>query len=152
MKCKSARCWGLTFRLIRSIYARRTSKTRLIHNIYIHCTLIFIFQTSCLFCLAGTESGHAAGEKSHASGYKLDIRLNDGVNSYIKTNYTDVGKRRDGAHQYKSPEGYVFAKEGDHWDILFPWVHLANHLESAIDYKTVIRCSRHWPTNWWHSF
>ena len=95
-------------------------RTRPHLHLYSLYTNTIFFQTFCLFCLAGTEPGHSAGEKSHAKGYKLDIRLNDGVNSYIKKNYTDVGKRGDGAQQYKSPEGYVFAKEGDHWDILFP--------------------------------
>ena len=67
----------------------------------------------------GTEgsSGHATGVASHANGYKYDVRLNDTLNNYITTTYTDIGKRSDGAQMYKAPDGVIYAREGDHWDV-----------------------------------
>lgn len=67
----------------------------------------------------GTEgsSGHATGVASHANGYKYDVRLNDALNNYITTTYTDIGKRSDGAQMYKAPDGVIYAREGDHWDV-----------------------------------
>lgn len=67
----------------------------------------------------GTEgsSGHATGVTSHANGYKYDVRLNDALNNYITTTYTDIGKRSDGAQMYKAPDGVIYAREGDHWDV-----------------------------------
>jgi len=68
---------------------------------------------------AGTETAnHAIGALSHGSGYKYDIRLNSGLNSYITSNYTDAGVRGDGAKMYTSPGGNVYALEGNHWDVL----------------------------------
>jgi hypothetical protein len=66
----------------------------------------------------GTESGHSGGTYSHGSGYKYDIRLDSGINSYITNNFTQSGTRSDGAVLYTSPEGNVYAREGDHWDVL----------------------------------
>jgi hypothetical protein len=66
----------------------------------------------------GTETGHASGTKSHGTGYKLDISLNTCVNSYITKKYKYAGRRSDGAAMYKSGST-IYAKEGNHWDILF---------------------------------
>lgn len=68
---------------------------------------------------AGTENGHAAGTYSHGSGNKYDIRPTTALDNYIKTNYTPSGVRSsDNAALYTSPSGSVYAKEGNHWDVL----------------------------------
>ena len=72
-----------------------------------------------LVMTGGTEVGHTAGEFSHANGYKVDISLNPTVNSYIEDNFEHTGQRSDGAELYRDPNGNVFAREGNHWDITF---------------------------------
>lgn len=72
-----------------------------------------------LVMTGGTEVGHSAGEFSHANGYKVDISLNPTVNTYIETNFEHTGQRSDGAELYRDPNGNVFAREGNHWDITF---------------------------------
>jgi len=67
----------------------------------------------------GSETGHASGTYSHYNGYKADISLNACVDKYITSNFQNIGKRGDGAMQYKNSAGSIFAKEGNHWDILF---------------------------------
>ncbi|MFB4305011.1 hypothetical protein [Actinomadura sp. GTD37] len=66
----------------------------------------------------GTERGHASGPYSHANGYKLDIAPGRCVNAAIKR-YPSQGTRGDGARLHRSPDGAVFAREKDHWDITF---------------------------------
>lgn len=66
----------------------------------------------------GTEPGHAKGEKSHGTGYKLDIRPNECLDAHIRGNGENVGKRRDGTPLFQLNSG-VFAYEENHWDILF---------------------------------
>ncbi|WP_203597255.1 hypothetical protein [Actinomadura bangladeshensis] len=66
----------------------------------------------------GTERGHAPGTYSHANGYKLDIAPGRCVDAAIKR-YPSAGTRGDGARLYRSPDGTVFAREKDHWDITF---------------------------------
>lgn len=70
----------------------------------------------------GTEStgGHAPGTESHSNGYKYDVRPNDTLNSFITKTYTNVGVRSDGATMYKAPDGSIYAREGDHWDVKVP--------------------------------
>ncbi len=68
----------------------------------------------------GTEGVHAAGTESHANGYKYDIGLNPQVNSYITSTYTNIGVRSDGATMYRAPDGTIYAKEGNHWDVKVP--------------------------------
>jgi len=67
----------------------------------------------------GTEEGHASGTTSHYNGYKVDVRLDDKINSYITSNFQKIADRGDGAQQYKSSSGDIYAKEGSHWDILY---------------------------------
>jgi len=67
----------------------------------------------------GSETGHASGTYSHYNGYKADISLNSCIDKYITTTFQSIGKRGDGAAQYKNSAGNIFAKEGNHWDILF---------------------------------
>lgn len=64
----------------------------------------------------GTESGHAGGEYSHSSGYKVDIDDTSVINNYIQSRYTPAGVRSDGAQLYKNG-CTTYAKESDHWDI-----------------------------------
>ncbi|RBQ15691.1 hypothetical protein DP939_33935 [Spongiactinospora rosea] len=67
----------------------------------------------------GTEAGHAPGAYSHGNGYKLDITLNACVDHFITHNYPLYSVRGDGARLYRGPGGDVYARESDHWDILF---------------------------------
>jgi hypothetical protein len=66
----------------------------------------------------GTEStgGHNDGTYSHANGYKVDLRQNSVLDSYIEENF-----RRDGTvggyPAYRSPRGGLYVKEKDHWDV-----------------------------------
>lgn len=71
----------------------------------------------------GTETGHAAGDTSHSSGYKIDLDYGNStaLNNYIKTNFTPAGVR-SGGHGgpiYKDPYGneYVFEQNYNHWDV-----------------------------------
>lgn len=66
----------------------------------------------------GTEVGHAGGTYSHANGYKLDISPTRCVDAAIKR-YPYAGRRGDGSRLYRSPDGALFAREKDHWDITF---------------------------------
>ncbi|MFI6499983.1 hypothetical protein [Nonomuraea typhae] len=67
----------------------------------------------------GTEAGHMPGRYSHEHGYKLDISLSPCIDRHITTTHPRVGTRYDGSPLYKSSDGTIFAKEPDHWDILF---------------------------------
>lgn len=72
-----------------------------------------------VYVTGGTEEGpHTIGTYSHGAGYKVDLRLNQQLDSYIQQNYKQIGNRSDGAPQYISPRGAIYAKEGDHWDVL----------------------------------
>ncbi len=73
-----------------------------------------------LVVTGGTETGHEEGSKSHGTGYKIDISLNDKVKEYVEKNFTKQKKKRaDGATVYKDSAGNAFALEGNHWDITF---------------------------------
>ncbi len=66
--------------------------------------------------------GHASGTYSHANGYKVDISdKNPALNSYITSNYQEIGKRSDGARQFRDPQGNVYAWETwkNHWDVCY---------------------------------
>jgi hypothetical protein len=67
----------------------------------------------------GTETGHASGTYSHWNGYKLDFSKYTCIGSYITRNFTYIGLRGDGAPQYRSGAGNVYADEGNHWDVTF---------------------------------
>jgi hypothetical protein len=67
----------------------------------------------------GTETGHASGTYSHWNGYKLDYGKNTCVTNYIKNSFTYIGLRGDGAPQYQSGSGNIYADEGNHWDVLY---------------------------------
>ncbi|GES01157.1 hypothetical protein Acor_32210 [Acrocarpospora corrugata] len=74
-----------------------------------HCRIIIT---------GGTETGHAPGAYSHGNGYKVDIKHNSCVDSYITRNYRFYRVRGDGAKLYRSPDDDIYAREPDHWDLL----------------------------------
>ncbi|WP_128978553.1 hypothetical protein [Streptomyces roseicoloratus] len=67
----------------------------------------------------GAETGHASGTYSHWNGYKLDMSKYTCVGNYIKNTFTYIGLRGDGAPQWRSGAGNVYADEGNHWDVTF---------------------------------
>lgn len=68
----------------------------------------------------GTETGHADGTYSHSNGFKVDITPNTCVSRYIQRTFHFIGKRKgDGAPMYRSDAGNVYARESNHWDILY---------------------------------
>ncbi|KGN36790.1 hypothetical protein [Knoellia subterranea] len=67
----------------------------------------------------GTETGHASGTYSHWNGYKLDISPYTCISNYITGTFPYIGLRGDGARQYKSGAGNIYARESNHWDILY---------------------------------
>ncbi|MFI7278419.1 hypothetical protein [Streptomyces sp. NPDC049879] len=67
----------------------------------------------------GTETGHASGTYSHWNGYKLDFGLNSCINGYVTGAFTYIGQRGDGAAQYQSASGNIYAREGNHWDVTY---------------------------------
>ena len=67
----------------------------------------------------GTETGHSSGTYSHWNGYKIDIGISSCLDNYVKTRYTYIGLRGDGAAQYRDTKTNIFALEGNHWDITF---------------------------------
>ncbi len=77
--------------------------------------------TGCAINITGgTETGHASGTYSHWNGYKVDINPRTCVDNYIYAHYNFIGYRSgDGAPQYQSPGGNIYARESTHWDILY---------------------------------
>ncbi|MDN0194444.1 hypothetical protein [Streptomyces sp. S.PNR 29] len=67
----------------------------------------------------GTETGHASGTYSHWNGYKLDYSKYTCIGDYIKSTFTYIGPRGDGALQWRSGAGNVYADEGNHWDVTY---------------------------------
>lgn len=66
----------------------------------------------------GTEEGHLPGVFSHENGYKIDIRRNAVVDNFIENNFNTIGIRNDGAALYLNSSGAIYAKEGNHWDVI----------------------------------
>ncbi|MET7937577.1 hypothetical protein [Streptomyces sp. NPDC005322] len=68
----------------------------------------------------GTETGHASGTYSHWNGYKLDFSPTSCLSNYVTRTFTNIGPRPgDGAQQYKSGSGNIYARESNHWDVLY---------------------------------
>jgi len=67
----------------------------------------------------GTEVGHASGTYSHRNGYKVDISVYTCVSNYIRNTFTRIADRGDGAQQWRSGAGNIYANEGNHWDITY---------------------------------
>jgi hypothetical protein len=66
----------------------------------------------------GTEAGHLPGENSHETGHKVDLRRNLTIDNFIEKNFSYFGIREDGYMLYVSSSGALYAKEGNHWDVL----------------------------------
>ena len=80
---------------------------------------IIAIQQGCgcnIVITGGTEPGHSAGVSAHDTGAKVDLRPNAQLDAYIRT-FPSAGVRSDGAALYRAG-GVVYAREGDHWDIL----------------------------------
>ncbi len=41
------------------------------------------------------------------------------LNNYVTGVFTYVGQRGDGARQYRSGSGNIYADEGNHWDVTY---------------------------------
>ena len=67
----------------------------------------------------GTETGHAPGTYSHWNGYKLDFRPNWCLSGYIIRTFRYIGQRDDGAALFRSAAGNIYARESNHWDVLY---------------------------------
>jgi hypothetical protein len=78
--------------------------------------------SSCVITVTSATGGvHAPGTISHASGYKVDLRLNNNLTNYITRNYTQLPDRiNPPAKMYRAPSGAIYALESDHWDISVP--------------------------------
>lgn len=74
---------------------------------------------------ANEKGKHSSGQYSHETGYKVDVRLTQELESYIigsKSGFRYEGVRSsDGARQYRNPQtDALYAIEGNHIDILVP--------------------------------
>ncbi|GHH82148.1 hypothetical protein GCM10017771_05550 [Streptomyces capitiformicae] len=65
------------------------------------------------------DRGTTSRGKTHWMGWKLDVSPTTCVNKYVTSRFKYVGTRSDGAKLYKSPAGNMYARESNHWDILF---------------------------------
>lgn len=70
----------------------------------------------------GTETtgGHVQSATGHTAGYKYDMRPNQALDLYIGSKFMPRGVRSDGAPEYVSPHGVIYAREADHWDVMVP--------------------------------
>ena len=67
----------------------------------------------------GTETGHASGTYSHWNGYKVDFSKYTCIGNYIHNSFTRIANRGDGAAQWRSAAGNIYADEGSHWDVTY---------------------------------
>ncbi|MFC0622540.1 hypothetical protein [Kribbella deserti] len=68
----------------------------------------------------GTEVGHASGTYSHRNGYKIDWALSTCIQNYINANFTRISNRPgDNAPRWQSGAGNIYARESNHWDVLY---------------------------------
>lgn len=74
---------------------------------------------SCEIVITGGSESHTKGTFSHENGYKVDFRLTDSLTKYITNNYPRTGTRSDGSPLYTDPNGNIYAREGDHWDVCY---------------------------------
>lgn len=82
---------------------------------------------------SGTDGKHSTrGTYSHINGFKLDLRINQQIDNYIRSNYRQGATRRDGAAYYIGPRGNGFYREGNHWDIAFTGSNCHNMTEGQI--------------------
>jgi hypothetical protein len=64
---------------------------------------------SSLIITGGTEVGHASGTFSHSNGFKLDLRHSTKLDAFIKKTFKRIATRSDGAKQFKSSSGNIYA-------------------------------------------
>lgn len=66
----------------------------------------------------GSEAGHAQGTYSHGAGYKVDLGLNSGLNTFLQQ-LTLTGQRGgdSGGPIRKDSCGNEYVQESSHWDI-----------------------------------
>lgn len=78
--------------------------------------------TNCNITVTSTTGGvHNSGTCSHANGWKVDLRKEPNLDSYITRTYAkNPLKRSDGADVYTAPSGALYALEGNHWDVVVP--------------------------------
>jgi hypothetical protein len=67
----------------------------------------------------GTGAGHASGTYSHWNGYKVDFSKYTCIGNYIHNSFTRIANRGDGAAQWRSAAGNIYADEGNHWDVTY---------------------------------
>ncbi|MDB5194935.1 MAG: peptidoglycan-binding protein [Parcubacteria group bacterium] len=67
----------------------------------------------------GSEPGHASGQYSHPSGYKVDLRNTNGALNALLNGLTHTGQRGgdSGGPIFKDACGNEYVNESDHWDI-----------------------------------
>ena len=82
--------------------------------------MLYLFFRINLYNLAGTEIGHELSEKSHSTGYRLNINLDSCNYVFITRNYRYITEFRliSGAPQYVDSIGNIFTLGGNSWDIL----------------------------------
>ncbi len=85
--------------------------------------LVTDLKNSCASCnvtiTSGTNGAHStSGLYSHSNGYKIDMALDPTLNNYVTNNFTYTGVRSDGAPMYRAPDGAIYAKEYNHWDVV----------------------------------
>ncbi len=80
-------------------------------------------KNSCNGCVVtvtgGSEAGHASGWFSHGAGYKVDLRLESGLNTYLQS-MESIGKRMGdslGDAYTDKCKNNQYVKESTHWDI-----------------------------------
>ncbi len=80
-------------------------------------------KTSCKGCVVtvtgGSEAGHASGDLSHGAGYKVDLRLEPTLNTYLQS-MESIGKRTGdslGDAYTDKCRNNQYVKESSHWDI-----------------------------------
>lgn len=49
----------------------------------------------------GTETGHAKGTRSHANGFKVDVRKGATIDNFIKKTFKQIANRGDGFPQWQ---------------------------------------------------
>lgn len=77
--------------------------------------------SGCHITVTGaTETGHSTSTTySHGNGWKLDLRLTDCLETYIRDHFTYQGLRGDGYPYWKAASGNLYTNEATHWDVLF---------------------------------
>lgn len=77
---------------------------------------------------SATGGQHARGTFDHAGGYKVDLRVNDNLNSFITSQYTELSPRSNGDRVFRAPSGALYVWEthrptnpppgwAPHWDV-----------------------------------